>query len=160
MIEESNNEAASDLWGDDGAAAGIVAANATLGLTHTSPGADYYWGLTKTSVADQLKLLEDLTSPCSPLDAASRRYELDLMEHVEPTQAWGVSAAAQTGTVAIKNGWLPDPDLWVVNSIGVIHRAGQELLVAVLSDDQPSEAAGIRQDEEAAVAAAEAITGR
>ena len=82
------------------------------------------------------------------------------MEHVEPTQAWGVSAAAQTGTVAIKNGWLPDPDLWVANSIGVIHRAGQELLVAVLSDDQPSEAAGIRQDEEAAVAAAVAITGR
>jgi hypothetical protein len=48
----------------------------------------------------------------------------------------------------------------VANSIGVIHRAGQELLVAVLSDDQPSEAAGIGQDEEAAAAAAVGITGR
>lgn len=160
MIEESDNEAASDLWGDDGAAAGVAAANATLGLSHTSPGADDYWGLTKTTVADQLKLLEDLSCSRSPLDAASRRYELGLMEHVEPSQAWGVSAAAQTGAVAIKNGWLPDPDLWVANSIGVIHRADQELLVAVLSDDQPSEAAGIGQDEEAAVAAAVAITGR
>jgi hypothetical protein len=160
MIEDSDNDAATDLWTDVGAAYGMAQANVTLGLVHTTPGADYYWGLTTTTVADQLRLLEDLTSPHSPLDAASRSYELDLMEDVTPDQAWGVSTAATPGTpVAVKNGWLPDPELWVINSIGVVHHAGQELLLAVLSDDQPSEETGIAQVDALAAAAATAMTG-
>ncbi len=160
MIEDSNNNAASDLWGDDGAAYGMAAANATLGLTHTTPGVDYYWGLTTTAVSDQLRLLEDLTSPRSLLDATSRSFELDLMEDVTTDQAWGVSAAAARGTsFAVKNGWLPDPQLWVINSIGVIEHAHQQVLVAVLSDHQPSEAVGIAQVEAVAVAAVDAVTG-
>jgi hypothetical protein len=79
------------------------------------------------------------------------------MCHVEPDQAWGVTAAATPRTLAaVKNGWLPDPQLWVVNSIGVIRHDGQVLLVAVLSDDQPTEAGGIAQAKAAAVAAADA----
>ncbi len=157
MIEESDNDAATDLWGDIGAADGIAEANARLGLRHTTPGYDYYWGLTTTTVSDQLQLLSDLTSSRSPLSAASRSYELRLMRHVDPGQAWGVTAAATPGTpAAVKNGWLPDPRLWVVDSIGVIWHDGQVLLVAVLSDDQPTEAAGIAQVEAAAAAAADA----
>ena len=160
MIEDSNNDAADDLWGDDGAAYGMAAANAALGLTHTTPGTDYYWGLTTTTVSDQLRLLEDLTWPRSPLDRASRSLELDLMADVTADQAWGVSAAATPHTsFAVKNGWLPDPQLWVINSIGVIEHAHQQLLVAVLSDDQPSEAVGIAQVEAVARAAVEAVSG-
>ena len=160
MIEDSDNDAANDLWGDAGAAYGMGLGNETLGLHHTTPGADYYWGLTTTTVADQLRLLEDLTSSHSPLEAASRSTELDLMEDVTPDQAWGVSAAATPGSsFAVKNGWLPDPELWVINSIGVIQHAGQQLLVAVLSDDQPSEEVGIAQVDALARAAAEAVTG-
>ena len=157
MIEESDNDAATDLWGDVGATDGVAEANSRLGLRHTAPGEDYYWGLTETTVADQLELLSDLTSSRSPLNAASRSYELTLMRHVDPGQSWGVTAAATPKTpVAVKNGWLPDPQLWVVNSIGVIRRDGQVLLVAVLSDDQPTEAGGIAQVEAAALAAADA----
>jgi hypothetical protein len=157
MIEESDNDSATDLWGDVGATEGIAEANARLGLRHTTPGEDYYWGLTETTVADQLELLSDLTSSRSPLNTASRSYELSLMRHVDPGQTWGVTAAATPKTpAAVKNGWLPDPQLWVVNSIGVIRRDGQVLLVAVLSDDQPTEAGGIAQVEAAAVAAADA----
>jgi Beta-lactamase enzyme family len=160
MIEESNNDAANDLWGDDGASYGMSVANATLGLTHTTPGADYYWGLTTTTVSDQLRLLEDLTSARSPLDAASRSFELGLMKDVTPDQAWGVSAAATPGTsFAVKEGWLPDPQLWVINSIGVIEHGNHRLLVAVLSKDQPSKAVGIAQVEAVAVAAVDAVTG-
>lgn len=160
MIEDSNNNAASDLWGDDGAAYGMAAANASLGLTHTTPGTDYFWGLTTTTVSDQLRLLEDLTSPRSPLDRASRSLELDLMADVTADQAWGVSAAATPHTsFAVKNGWLPDPQLWVINSIGVIEHAHQQLLVAVLSDDQPSEAVGIAQVEDVARAAVATVSG-
>jgi hypothetical protein len=45
----------------------------------------------------------------------------------------------------------------VVNSIGVITHAGHTVLVAVLSDDQASEPAGISADEAAAKAAVSAI---
>ena len=159
MIEASDNDAAQDLWSDDDEADGIADADAKLGLRHTTPGAGGYWGLTSTTVVDQLRLLSDLVSERSPLSAASRSYELGLMRHVEASQAWGVTEAAAPGTVAaVKNGWLPDPQLWVINSIGVVRHAGQLLLVAVLSDDQPSEAAGIAQDEAAAVAAADTVS--
>ena len=158
MIENSDNDAATDLWYDVGAADGIADANVKLGLLHTAPGQDGYWGLTSTTVIDQLRLLSDLASAHSPLSADSRTYELGLMREVEPDQRWGVTAAATQGTVsAVKNGWLPDPQLWVINSIGVIRHAGQVLLVAVLSNDQASEAGGIAQDEAAAVAAADAV---
>ena len=160
MIEDSDNDAASDLWGDDGGAYGMAEANETLGLAHTTPGADYYWGLTTTSVSDQLTLLDDLASPHSPLEAASRSFELHLMKNVTADQAWGVSAAATPGTpCAVKNGWLPDPQLWVINSIGVIEHDHQQLLVAALSDDQPSEAVGIAQIEAVARAAVDSVTG-
>jgi hypothetical protein len=121
------------------------------------PGQGGYWGLTATTVTDQLRLLSALTSPRSPLTAASRHYELALMRAVTAGQNWGITAAAGPRTVpAVKNGWMPDgpAGLWVTNSIGVINRHGQRLLIAVLSSGQPSLQAGIRQVQAAAKAAA------
>jgi hypothetical protein len=159
MIEDSDDEAASDLWQMVGAGPEIASANARLGLSHTVAGPAGYWGLTSTTVADQLRLLTDLTSATSPLTAASRDYELGLMEDVTPSQQWGVSAAASRDTTfAIKDGWLPDPDLWVINSIGIVTHDGHRLLIAILSNDQPSEASGIAADSAAAAAAARVMT--
>jgi hypothetical protein len=160
MIEDSDDQAATDLWQTVGGGEEITSANARLGLSHTVAGPPGYWGLTRTTVTDQLRLLTDLTSATSPLTAASRDYELGLMEDVTPSQQWGVSAAASPGTAfAIKDGWLPDPDLWVINSIGIVTRDGHRLLMVVLSNDQPSEAAGIAADSAAALAAARVMTG-
>lgn len=160
MIEDSDDQAASDLWQMVGAGTEIASANARLGLSHTVAGPAGYWGLTRTTVADQLRLLTDLTSAASPLTQASRDYELGLMEGVIPSQQWGVSAAASPGTTfAVKDGWLPDPDRWVINSIGIVRHNGHQLLIAVLSDDQASEASGIAADSAAAAAAARVITG-
>jgi hypothetical protein len=159
MIENSDDDAATDLYDAIGGVAGIVAANGQLGLTHTLMGPAGYWGLTRTTVADQLRLLTDLTGKNSPLSLASRDYELGLMENVEPSQRWGVSSAASPGTsYAIKDGWLPDPSLWVINSIGILKHDGQRLLIAVLSNGQPTEAAGIALDSAAAADAARVIT--
>ena len=47
----------------------------------------------------------------------------------------------------------------LTNSIRVIAHAHQQVLVAVLSDHQPSEAVGIAQVEAVAVAAVDAVTG-
>ena len=161
MIEDSDNDAASALWNIIGAAAGLAAGDQVLRLRHTVPGQDDWWGLTSTTVTDQLRLLHALTSRRSPLTGASRRYELTLMRDVETGQNWGVTAAAGPHTQpAVKNGWMPDGPLglWVINSIGVVSRHGQHLLVAVLSSDQPSQQAGIQQVQAAAKAAAAAMT--
>jgi hypothetical protein len=161
MIEESDNDSASDLWAAIGGGPGLLAGNAALGVHGVVPGPGGLWGLTTTTVSSELSLLNVLTSARSPLHPAARDYELDLMRHVDPGQDWGVSAAAAAGQrAAVKNGWLPTPPtgLWVINSIGVVRRAGQRLLIAVLSSGQPSEAAGIGQVEDAARAAAAAVT--
>jgi hypothetical protein len=160
MIENSDDAAATDLWDAIGRADGLRTANRKLGLRHTTPGQGVYWGLTSTTVDDQLRLLADLTSLNSPLWARSRSYELGLMRHVAAGQAWGVTVAATPGTwSAVKNGWLPDGSYttWVINSIGVVHDDGHEILVVVLSKDQPSESAGIAQAEAAARAVVAAI---
>ena len=139
MIEESDNGAATALWNIIGATAGLAAGDQALRLRHTVPGTDGWWGLTSTTVTDQLRLLSDLTSRRSPLTAASRRYELALMRSVEPGQNWGVTAAAARRTQpAVKNGWMPDGPLglWDINSIGVISHHGQRLLIAVVSSGQ------------------------
>ena len=159
MIENSSYAAASTLWRHVGGVAGVEAANRALKLTHTSLGTDGRWGLTSTTLGDQLQLLTDLASTSSPLNAASRAYAVGLMEHVAPGQRWGVPAAASFGTsYAVWNGWLADPRLLVVDSMGIVRRNGQELLVVVLSKDNPTKAAGIAQAQRAAVTAAEVVT--
>ena len=162
MIEDSNDEAANDLWGAAGEGQGVGVANQELGLRQTTPGDGIDWGLTHTTVEDQLRLLADLAASHSPLSAGSRSYELGLMRHVAAGQDWGVTAAAVPGAIAaVKDGWLADGSdtTWVINSIGVISHGGQEMLVAVLSSDQPSESAGITQVDAAARAAVSAISG-
>jgi hypothetical protein len=158
MIEQSSNNAATELYAAVGGRAGMTTANARLGLTDTIMGPGQAWGLTRTTVSDQLRLLTDLTASKSPLSVASQDFELGLMESVQPGQRWGVSAVASTGTIyAIKDGWLPDPDLWVTNSIGVVQDHGQRLLIAVLADRQPTKAAGMALDADAAAAAARVV---
>jgi len=160
MIEDSDNAAASALWDAVGGGPGLEAGNAVLGLKQTVPGPGGYWGLTTTTVTDQLRLLADLTSARSPLSTAARGYELSLMHNVEAGQNWGVTAAASAGTrPAVKNGWLPvgPRGLWVINSIGVISHTGQHLAIAVLSDGNPSHSAGISLVQAAATAAVSAV---
>jgi len=160
MIQISDNDAASSLWDTIGGAPGIAAANRDLGMRDTVPDSEA-WGLTSTTVTDQLRLLDDLTSPHSPLTAASRRYELSLLRHVVPEQDWGVTAAADPEThPAVKDGWIPSgPEgWWTINSIGVISHAGHQLLVAVLSSEQSSPGIGIAQVKALAKAAAVTVT--
>ncbi len=159
MMQYSDNVAANGIWDDEGGQRGLAAANKTLGLRDTRLNADGYWGLTSTTATDQLRLLEDLTSARSPLHAAARDYALRLMEGAMPGQRWGVSAAATSGSgMAIRNGWLPDPVQWVISSVGVVSHGGQQLLIAVLSAGNRTEAAGISLVRAAAAAAATAIT--
>lgn len=146
MIEHSDNDATDALWNEIGGADGLRIANRQLGTRRTSPDAAGYWGLTTSDADDQLTLLRNLLDD-QPLTATSQVYALGLLGKIAPDQAWGVSAAADPGTSpALKNGWLnvdDDNDLWAVNSVGIITVQGHQVLLAVLTQHNPSEQDGI-----------------
>jgi hypothetical protein len=161
MIENSDNAAATALWGVIGRAGGLDDANKRFGLTDTSGGDGYWWGLTRTTAEDQLRLLEVIFGPGdSPLDDSSRTYLRQLTEGIAEGQDWGVTAAADPGTrSALKNGWLPrsTTGLWVINSIGRVDSGGRTYLVAVLSSGHATQAAGVAVVEEAARTAVDSL---
>ncbi|MFE4449756.1 serine hydrolase [Streptomyces sp. NPDC056796] len=151
MIRRSDNASATALLRVIGGEDGLDAANERLGLTGTK--AAHAWGLTQTTAADQVRLLEAVTGTGPALTAASRAYVTELMGEVEADQRWGVSAAG-TGAV-LKNGWMPrtTTGLWDVNSIGRVESGGRTVLVAVLSRGHATKEAGIALVESAAEAA-------
>jgi beta-lactamase class A len=161
MIQQSDNDAASRLWEDLGGVPALDATNRRLGVraTHLVD----HWGSSTTTASDQLALLAALHAPI-PLDPDSRSFALDLMRNVVDEQRWGVSAAADAGTTtALKNGWAPvdsDDGRWVVGSVGIVTAAGTPVLLAVLTEHQPSKSAGIQLVEALSRIAARAITTR
>ncbi|TYB57865.1 serine hydrolase [Nonomuraea sp. PA05] len=161
MIRYSDNDCAHELYLTIGGRDGLDRALRRLGVRHTRPGSGLSWGYTHSRPSDQVKVLERLTGAGGPLPARSRRYALDLMSSVAPSQAWGVSAAAPEGEVALKNGWLPaevHDGLWTVNSVGRLLVRGHELLIAVLSERNPAMENGVATVERMARLAVHTLT--
>ncbi len=145
MITRSDNNAASALYSLDHGVAGVTSANRAFGLTETKPGGA--WGRTRTTPADQLRLLSAAMDPEGPLTETNRNYMLTLMSKVESDQAWGITAAANAHAthVYVKNGWVQMSEYGGMegdNSIGRIIEPGHDWLVAVMSNYNRSDAAG------------------
>ncbi|MEV4087903.1 serine hydrolase [Nonomuraea fuscirosea] len=152
MIRYSDNHAADRLWTRIGGAEGFNRAGRRLGLKHTVgvPGqcVDLYcWGITRTSVDDQVRLMTALVSGKSPLRAGDRAHVRRLMGAVVDGQNWGVSAAACDGErVALKNGWLKrvSTKRWATISVGLIRDGdGRDYALAVLTEGSSEVEAGI-----------------
>ncbi|HTZ45392.1 MAG TPA: serine hydrolase [Jatrophihabitans sp.] len=162
MMEQSDNDAADDVFAADGGNDGLAHYNALIGLGSTALEPSGVWGLSTTSAADQLTLLRQLVSAGSPLNAASRQYALQLMGSVEADQRWGVSAAADPGAASrLKNGWLDiddDGGRWAVTSAGLTTSGGHQVLLVVLSQHQPDYRTGVDRVEAAARELAAALT--
>jgi hypothetical protein len=144
-IEESDNDAAQDLWQDDGGNAGLGAFNRAAGLTQIVLDPDGAWGYNQTSALDQVRLLAHIALHNSVLSDSSRAYELGLMHHIDPAQDWGVSAGVlPPASVALKNGWLPiNTGGWEINSIGWVDGRYRDYLIAVLTAGDPDMAYGV-----------------
>src|SRR3984957_17150719 len=143
MIEYSDNNAATYLWNDVGHTRLNQFINAAA-MTETELNPGGYWGLSEITARDELQLTRLLAEHNSVLTDSSRAYELNLMNHVVSYERWGVPAGAPSGlTVYVKNGWLNDPVLWVINSIGAIEGHGRDYKMAVLTYGNPSEQYGI-----------------
>jgi beta-lactamase class A len=142
MIEASDNDDATDLWNADGGAPAVHAFDEKAGMSQTTP--NVAWGMTTTTPLDQLKLLRLVMLPNHLLTTPSRIYEYELMRNVIPSEDWGVSGGVGAGAaVALKNGWLPLPGGWQVNSIGQIVGSGRRYLLAVMTNRDPTEDYGI-----------------
>ena len=143
MITESDNDAQDELWNEIGMP-GLQAFLNAARMNHTVLGTDDFWGLTEVNAHDELRLLQLLITHNSVLNAASRRYALGLMAGVVSWQRWGVSAGAPPDmTVHLKNGWLPDPDLWDINSIGDFTHNDLDYSIAILTSNDPDMAYGV-----------------
>jgi hypothetical protein len=145
MIEHSSNDAATDLYADDGGPAGVKAFNDDVGLKHTTTESD--WGLTKTSAPDQVELLRELLRHNGLLTDKARHFQRHLMRNVEADQRWGISGGVpRSAIVGNKNGWFPlhsDQNRWTVNSIGWVRGDGKRYDIAVLTKHNASEHYGI-----------------
>ncbi|MGI5199417.1 serine hydrolase [Streptomyces sp. CA-288835] len=159
MIKSSDNVSASELWDAIGRAEGLAAANERFGLSGTEGGDGTLWGLTQTTAADQLALLQQVFGEESVLNEASRVYLRGLMGDIAVGQDWGVSAVGSEPQFALKNGWLPrsQTGLWVINSIGRVTVDGHAYLVAALSQGNSTKAKGISLVEAAARAAVSSL---
>ncbi|MEW2394312.1 serine hydrolase, partial [Streptomyces venezuelae] len=156
MITTSDNNAAGRLWND----LGHPYLNRFLrrvGTTSTTLGPHGRWGLTRTTAADQMRLLGVLTGARHARDVLKERaraYGLRQMADVRRDQRWGVPAGMPRGVRAhLKNGWLPRATLgWRVHSVGVFKGAGRTYRIVVLSHGNPTMAYGVRTVERIAQA--------
>jgi beta-lactamase class A len=143
MITQSDNDATTALWNE----VGLDQMQRFLDLAQmhetvlNSWGA---WGMTQVTAHDEMLLLRLLTGNNAVLNTASRDYQLGLMAQVIDGQRWGTPAGAPPGvTVQVKNGWLPLPDGWHVNSLGAFSGHGRDYMIVVLTDGDPTEQYGI-----------------
>lgn len=152
MIRLSDNAATTALFSRLGSSRGLTACNKRLGLRATKVSSA--WGLTKTTVDDQVRLLAELVDKDGPLDAGSRKQAFTLMNTVDPEQQWGVPAVAdESETTTVKDGWLSrstEGGRWIINSIGRVTGDDVDVSIAVLSHGHATMPDGITAVEKAA----------
>ncbi|MEV0319545.1 serine hydrolase [Streptomyces sp. NPDC050658] len=163
MIIRSDNTAARRLWDDLGQPY-IARFLRRAGTTATTLNPYGLWGLTRTTAADQLRLLGVLTTSRakSLLTPASRAYGLKQLNEVRRDQRWGVPAGMPRGIRAhLKNGWLPrSTHGWRVHSIGAFtapDAGSRTYRIVVLSHDNPTMKYGVRTIERIAQAVHRAL---
>ncbi|WP_052348493.1 serine hydrolase [Weissella oryzae] len=146
MIENSDNDSTSDLVDEEGLSS-LDDFWSTMGMndTHTHDDA---WGLTQTTAADQVKLLNEIFYNGDVLPSTSRNYIKKLMGNVNDSQNWGISSGLSgNASYELKNGWLQygDDGQWIVNSIGHVKDGETDYTIAVYTYGSDSEDAGISE---------------
>ena len=144
MIENSDNDSASTLYYDIiGGVGGVSRYLNKIGITGLNPDPNA-WGDSMISPLVMTHLLT-LLYEGKVLTQQDRQLALNLMEHIELDQRFGVGdTAPDDATVAMKNGWLPDDDgLWAVNSSGIVTLGKETYIISVYTIENNSFGDGI-----------------
>jgi hypothetical protein len=143
MIEDSDNHSASVLWNEVGGRDSIDDFNAMIGYKATLPS--YSWGDVDTTPLDQLQLLKIIALPNDVLNASSRAYEMNLMEHVISSERFGLGWGSPAGaTVGVKDGYYPETATgWQLNTTGFVEFHGRFYLETIMTAHNPDEDYGI-----------------
>ncbi len=152
MIGASDNAAADALFARVGRD-GLEDYQDAVGADDVAPNSENEFGLDLCSAADQVKIMRGLAYHNAVLTDASRAQATALLDQVESSQRWGATGGIPSGvSVEVKNGWLPHGTGWVVNTVGHVHGAGRDYVVAIMSSGNATEQAGIDRLEQVSAA--------
>ena len=135
MITRSDNIAANWAYDRVGRGPTLDALARRAGMREFA-AADY-WAYSLTSGRDQVLFfarLERLTPP------AYRGYALGLLRRIVPSQRWGIPRAAPGWRATFKGGWFESRHLW--HQVALLERGQTRLVLAVLTDGNPTDAYG------------------
>ncbi len=142
MIENSDNNAAEVIYDTLNYDAGERAAMQSWGINDfvSDPNG---WGWGQWSAADMAHLLTMMQSG-KILNASDRAFAFNLMQNIESDQRFGVGdTAPANSTVAMKDGWVNEPDgAWAVNTSGIVTVGGETYIIAVYTKEQDSFSSG------------------
>jgi beta-lactamase class A len=135
MIENSNNDSAQVLYEEIGDAPGLSAFMQSVGISGLSASSGT-WGWSTITPTAMVQLLARLQAG-TILTAADRALALNLMENVESDEQVGVGTMAPAGaTVALKDGWVNEPDgLWAMNTSGIVTVGDETYIIAVYTGE-------------------------
>jgi hypothetical protein len=143
MITYSDNDSGSGVYARVGDA-GLeeVAERAGMRDFEVDPG---FWGGAQITAADMARFYYRLERN---LVARYRAYGMELLAGITSAQRWGIPAAAGGGwRVWFKGGWRPSGEEGTTGAVThqaalLVHRSGQRLGLAVLSNEAPGEGGG------------------
>lgn len=159
MHYSHNRPPTSRLYVQLGSASGMEALDERFGIVGTSHTA--WYGRTLSTAEDRTRLVEQLLIGGGPLSAQSVQAAWEWMSGVSAAQSWGVTAGLPAGyEAALKNGFFPMSGAgWRLGTTGVVRDPdGGSYAMTVMTDNNPSESAGIRLVEKIALHINSALT--
>jgi hypothetical protein len=143
MVTYSDNRAADAVYaqvGDEGLEE--VAQHAGMRNFEATPG---FWGGDQVTAADLARFFFRLEAN---LPGPHRAYAKDLLARITPVERWGIPQAIGHGwSVWFKGGWRPAGQEETSGAVThqaalLVHRGGERVALAVLSDEAPGDATG------------------
>ena len=151
MHYSHNRPPTSRLYLEIGSAAGMEELDTRFGIVGTSHTA--WYGRTLSTAEDRTRLVEQLLVGGGPLNEGSVQEAWEWMSGVSPAQSWGVTVGLPNGyEAALKNGFYPMSGAgWRLGTTGVVRDPwGGSYAMTVMTDNNPTETAGITLVEEIA----------
>ncbi len=133
MVHVSDNHAASAVWRIVGNA-GLQSVADRAAMTDFTLGVD--WANEEISAADQARFFYRINSM---IPRRFRAYARSLLANIDPTESWGVPAAARPAWhVFFKGGWRRTGEGQLVSQAGELERGRQRIAIAVMTVADPS----------------------